>query len=298
MVGLAIIFDRQFPVTAHVDEQPGMCGAGTQLLPSTGAHELARTLLERADVTLEVRSVSAQIDENYAHEFGAAHSFEAVLGVVEALDRVPVHAADMGCGLQISGRRVTPTVVAAVDDALHVGRLRHELHAAVAAHVMKYAQHAAPVTGDEEREAHELERLGIGTVRDRVREGETRPSASDHVVAFMGEIIRIDVGGIWQPGSLSDRTEHLVQAIETDGICVFGNCHGYTCLRGMLDRQSRRQTTVSPSSASSHAVSSKVFAVEVISALALMVTRQLPRVMSYDCAIVARAELGRSGWMR
>src|ERR1700735_214191 len=162
MVGLAIILDRQFPVTARVDEQPGMRGAGTQLLPSTGAHELARTLPERADGALEVRSVSAKIDENYAHEFRAAHSFEAVLGVVEALDRVPVHAADMGRGLQISGRRVSPTVVGADDDALRVGRLRHEFHAAVAANVMKYAQHAAPVARDEERDAHELQRLGIG----------------------------------------------------------------------------------------------------------------------------------------
>ena len=54
---------------------------------------------------------------------------------------------------------------------------------------MKYAQRAVPIAHHEERQAHEVNRLGKRPVRNGIRERDSRPRASDHGIALVPECV-------------------------------------------------------------------------------------------------------------
>jgi hypothetical protein len=97
--------------------------------------------------------------------------------VLESFAVVPIHAADVRRRLQVAVGRIRPAVIAAGNQASNLRRFADQLHTAMAAYVVKYVERAMPIAGHEQRQAHELDRVGRRPVRDRVRERNPCPGA-------------------------------------------------------------------------------------------------------------------------
>ena len=153
-------------------------------------------------------------------------SFEAVLRIVKSLAAIAdIHAPDVRSGLERAVGRIGPAVIAASQKPAHFPRLGHELHAAVAAHIVKDSQGALRVARDEQGQAHELNGLRISNVRNAIRERKTRPGASDDLIALVMKKLLARVRHIRQAGGLGDRPQHLLQAPAADPTLPFSSRH-------------------------------------------------------------------------
>jgi hypothetical protein len=136
---------------------------------------------------------------------------------------VPIHAADVRRRFKIAVERIGPAVVAAGHEALNIARFGDELHAAMAADIVKHPQHAVAVPGDEQRQPHELLGQDVAPRRERIGEGDCGPCASHDFIALVLKIRRARVRCVRQSPRPLDRQEDFLQAPQVDGILLVGH---------------------------------------------------------------------------
>ncbi|HSY97692.1 MAG TPA: hypothetical protein VK793_18855 [Steroidobacteraceae bacterium] len=72
------------------------------------------------------------------------------------------------------------------------------------ADVVKNVERAMPIAGHEQRQAHELDRVGRRPVRDRVRERNPCPGTPEDGIALVSEIRVTSIGDVRQTYRLID----------------------------------------------------------------------------------------------
>ena len=216
VIGLAVVLDRQLPVTAHLQRHAGITVARTQHLESAGAGQAHHALAQRGDVLIKRRRIAGQVYKQDTEELGASNRLETMVRVIETGAGVLSHAADVRRRFQVAAQRVRPAVIAAGNHARNVEGLGDELDAAMTADIVEHTQLTATVAGHEQRQAHEFERICTRPRGDRVAEGKGRPACPEHGIPFVMEILGAGVRDIRQAARLSGWRKDAVQSFCAD----------------------------------------------------------------------------------